>query len=156
MAKLSSKASLLFLVLALLVFTLKAQEMKKLCDYEMVVSTGPSRGPSTKLRVILDAIFGENINTTDVIKRWGAMGPRHTYFLPNSYDKFGVRLPCVEQNFCAILIGGKKGELKPHWYINNITVSTKGDGIDRFKTFRFLSEHEIESLYPFIGDGECP
>ncbi|KAK9105489.1 hypothetical protein Scep_022333 [Stephania cephalantha] len=156
MTKLSSKASLAFLVLALLVFTLQAQETKKLCEYEMVVSTGPSKGPSTKLRVILEAIFGENINTTDVIKRWGAMGPRHTYFLPNSNDKFRVNLPCVRQNFCAVLIGGKKGELKPHWYINNITVSTKGEGIDRFKTFRFSSEHEFESVYPYIDDGECP
>ncbi|KAK9105483.1 hypothetical protein Scep_022327 [Stephania cephalantha] len=159
MTKITNIAPLaLFLIIAAFFSTLQAREIKNdYCDYEMVVSTGPSRGPSTKLKVILEAIGGDDINTTNVVKNWGAMGPKHTYFLPNSNDIFRTRTRCLEQNFCVVLIQGKKGELKPHWYINNITVATKGPGgIDRFKTFRFLFENEFSSLYPPISDGECP
>ncbi|KAK9096742.1 hypothetical protein Sjap_022239 [Stephania japonica] len=159
MSKITNIAPLaLFLIIAAFFSTLQAREIKDdYCDYEMVVSTGPSRGPSTKLKVILEAIGGHDINTTNVVKNWGAMGPKHTYFLPNSNDIFRTRTRCLEQNFCAVVIQGKKGELKPHWYINNITVATKGPGgIDRFKTFRFISDNEFTSLWPSISDGECP
>ncbi|KAK9105482.1 hypothetical protein Scep_022326 [Stephania cephalantha] len=159
MTKLTNIAPLaLFLIIAASFSALQAREIKDdYCTYEMVISTGASRGPSTKLKVILEAVGGDNINTTNVVKNWGAMGSNYTYFSPNSNDIFRTRLPCLKWSFCNVLIQGEKGELKPHWYINNITVATKGHGInDRFKTFRFLFENEFSSLYPPISDGECP
>ncbi|KAF5200900.1 hypothetical protein FRX31_009511 [Thalictrum thalictroides] len=128
----------------------------KQCEYVMVVNTGPTRGPTYKLSAIIEAIGGSNINTTDIVKKWGAMGKGYTYFLPYSQDRFVYNAPCLPANFCNIGITGKKGELKPHWYINNITVATTGEGINRLKTFRFLSGNEIEYTYPRIDDGECP
>ncbi|OVA12500.1 hypothetical protein BVC80_9011g2 [Macleaya cordata] len=135
--------------------TFKAQVTKQ-CEYEMIVNTGPTRGPTYKLGVILEAIGGKNINTSNVVKNWGDMGRKYTYFLPNSSDRFRTSLPCMEANFCWIGIKGKKGELNPHWYINNVTVSTKGDGINRFKTFRFITNNEVDFIYPYVSDGECP
>ncbi|KAK9091079.1 hypothetical protein Sjap_024256 [Stephania japonica] len=159
MTKLTNIAPVaLFLIIAALFSTLQAREIPDdYCTYEMVISTGPSRGPLTKLKVILEAVGGDSINTTNVVKNWGAMGPNHTYFLPNSNDIFRSRLPCLKYSFCVVLIQGQKGELKPHWYINNITVATKGPGIiNRFKTFPFFVQNEFSTLYPPIGDGECP
>ncbi|KAI3996380.1 hypothetical protein MKX01_026848 [Papaver californicum] len=157
MAKTITSFVLHFLVfLAMASTSIKAQATKQ-CDYEMIVNTGITRGPSDyKLGVIIEPIGGEgNINTTNLIKNWGAMGRGYTYFLPNSSDRFRTKLPCMLDNFCWIGIKGKKGELKPHWYINNITVSTKGaGGINRLKTFRFLEE--IETVYPDASHGECP
>ncbi|KAI3974997.1 hypothetical protein MKX01_005108 [Papaver californicum] len=147
-----------FLVfLAMASISIRAQAATKQCDYEMIVNTGITRGPSNmKLAVIIEPIGGEgNINTTNLIKNWGAMGRGHTYFLPNSSDVFRTRLPCMVHNFCWIGIKGKKGELNPHWYIDTITVSTKGpDVINRMKTFQFLEE--IETVYPYASHGECP
>ncbi|KAI3916672.1 hypothetical protein MKW92_006860 [Papaver armeniacum] len=128
-----------FLVfLAMVSTSIKAQATQQ-CDYEMIVNTGITRGPSdSKLGVIVEAIGGEGtINTTNLIR------------------KFRTRLPCMKDNFCWIGIKGKKGELNPHWYIENITVSTKGPGvINRMKTFRFLEE--IDTVYPYASHGECP
>ncbi|KAI3916675.1 hypothetical protein MKW92_006863 [Papaver armeniacum] len=157
MAKLITSFALHFLIfLATASTSIKAQATLQ-CDYEMIVNTGITRGPSNyKLGVIIEAIGGEGtINTTNLIKNWGAMGRGYTYFLPNSSDRFRTKLPCMPNNFCWIAIKGKKGELNPHWYINNITVSTKGPGvINRMKTFRFLEE--IETVYPDASHGECP
>ncbi|KAI3976808.1 hypothetical protein MKX01_008666 [Papaver californicum] len=131
------------------------------CDYEMIVHTGITRGPSNlKLGVVIEQIGGGAINTTNLIRKWGAMGQGYTYFLPYSSDKFRTKLPCMEENFCWIGIKGKKGELNPHWYIDNLTVSTKGPGVInrmktfRMKTFRFLEE--IDIVYPYASHGECP
>ncbi|KAF6170460.1 hypothetical protein GIB67_036234 [Kingdonia uniflora] len=144
---------LFFLIFAATASTPKAQV--KECEYEMVVSTGPTRGPSHKLRVILEAVGGENINTTNLIKDWGAMGRKYTYFLPNTEDRFKTREACLPYSFCNVYIIGKKGELNPHWYINSITVTTKGDGINRLKTFSMLDGHEIAYTNPPISKGEC-
>ncbi|MCL7042453.1 hypothetical protein MKW94_010594 [Papaver nudicaule] len=153
MAKLVTSFLIFFLVfIATSITLIKAQ-----CKYEMIVNTGITKGPSNiKLGVIIEPIGGEgNINTTNLIKNWGAMGRGYTYFLPNSSDRFRTKLPCMVDNFCWIGIKGKKGELNPHWHINNITVSTKGSGgIDSLKTFPFLEE--IETVYPYASQGECP
>ncbi|RZC58363.1 hypothetical protein C5167_005662 [Papaver somniferum] len=157
MAKVITCFVLHFLVfLAMASTSIKAQATQQ-CDYEMIVNTGITRGPSnSKLRVIVEAIGGEGtINTTNLIRKWGAMGQGYTYFLPYSSDRFRTRLPCMKDNFCWIGIRGKKGELNPHWYIENITVSTKGPGvINRMKTFQFLEE--IDTVYPDASHGECP
>ncbi|KAF6170464.1 hypothetical protein GIB67_036238 [Kingdonia uniflora] len=134
----------------------RVTEPRKECDYEMVVSTGATRGPSHKLFMLFEMIGGGNINTTDVVKNWGAMGRKYTYFLPNSVDRFKTRRECVARNFCAIGLKGKKGELKPHWYINNITVTTTGDRINRFREFSFRENNEVPFINPIITDGECP
>ncbi|KAI3976807.1 hypothetical protein MKX01_008665 [Papaver californicum] len=100
-------------------------------------------------------VFLAMASTSIKAQNWGAMGRGYTYFLPNSSDRFRTKLPCMENNFCWIGIKGKKGELNPHRYIKNITVSTKDDGgIDRMKTFQFLEE--IETVYPDASHGECP
>ncbi|OVA12501.1 hypothetical protein BVC80_9011g3 [Macleaya cordata] len=142
-----------FLVFMAISSAFKAQENKQ-CEYEMIVSTGPTRGPTYKLGLVLEAVGGKNINTTNMVKHWGDMGLKHTYFLPNSTDRFRTRLPCMVANFCWIGIKGKKGELNPHWFINSVTVSTKGDGINRFKTF--LTNTDVDFIYPYVSDGECP
>lgn len=108
----------------------------------MTVNTGPTGGPTHKLSAIIEAIGGANVNTTNIVKNWGDMGKRYTYFLPNSSDRFKFKERCMPANFCNIAIGGKKGELNPPWYIKNITIATTGEGIDRFKTFRIFANHE--------------
>ncbi|KAI3844923.1 hypothetical protein MKX03_019298 [Papaver bracteatum] len=158
MAKQITSFALHFLIfLAMASTSIKAQATTQQCDYEMIVNTGITRRPSDyKLRVILSPIGGgPNLNTTNLIKNWGAMGRGYTYFLPNSSDKFRTKSPCMADNFCWIGIKGKKGELNPHWYIETITVSTKGPGvINRMKTFQFLEE--IVTVYPDASHGECP
>ncbi|MCL7030790.1 hypothetical protein MKW94_011148 [Papaver nudicaule] len=157
MAKLLTSFVLFFLVFIAISTTLIKAQATKQCEYEMIVNTGVTKGPSYKLGVVLEAIGGANINTSNVVKNWGAMGRGHTYFLPNSSDRFRAKLPCMVANFCWIGIKGKKGELNPHWYINNVTVSTKGDGgINRLKTFSFGSGNEVDIIYPYASDGECP
>ncbi|KAI3860648.1 hypothetical protein MKX03_009353 [Papaver bracteatum] len=145
MAKTITCFVLHFLVfLAMASTSIKARATQQ-CDYEMIVNTGITRGPSNlKLGVIVEVIGGEGtINTTNLIRKWGSMG-----------QGFKTRLPCMKDNFCWIGIKGKKGELNPHWYIENITVSTKGPGvINRMKTFRFLEE--IDTVYPYASHGEC-
>ncbi|MCL7042432.1 hypothetical protein MKW94_000500 [Papaver nudicaule] len=154
MAKTITSFALHFLVfLAMASTSIKAQATKQ-CDYEMIVNTGKTRGPSNmKHGVIIEAIGGEGtVRTTNLVKNWGAMGQGYTYFLPNSSDRFRAKLPCMLNNFCWIAIKGKKGELNPHWYIDTITVSTKGaGGIDRMKTLE-----EISTVYPDANHGECP
>ncbi|KAL5725991.1 hypothetical protein ACHQM5_009066 [Ranunculus cassubicifolius] len=146
---------LFFFIFAAGLCTFNAQV--KQCDYLMVVNTGPTRGPTYKLSAVIEAIGGDNINTTDIVKKWGDMGRKYTYFLPNSSDRFKYRGGCMPANFCYVGIRGKKGELKPHWYLNNITVATTGEGgIKRFAFFRFNSDNEIAFTYPGISDGECP
>ncbi|KAK9105492.1 hypothetical protein Scep_022336 [Stephania cephalantha] len=155
MAKLTAYLAFLIIFAAML-STFQAQ-VTKYCEHEIVVGTGPSRGPTTKLKMLIEAIGGRNINTTNLIKNWGAMGPKHTYFLPNSLDKFRATLPCLPANFCYVQIGGKKGELVPHWFLNNITVETKGDGIYRIKSFNYFGDDgDVKSIYPYVDDGECP
>ncbi|KAL5730583.1 hypothetical protein ACHQM5_003386 [Ranunculus cassubicifolius] len=129
--------------------------LPKQCEYLMTVNTGPTRGPNFKLAASVEAYGGDNIKTTNLIKRWGIMGKGYTYFLPNTSDRFRHRGRCMPANFCNIgIYGGEKGELKPHWHINNITVATTGEGgINRFRTFTFLN-YEITRLP--IDDGECP
>ncbi|KAL5730582.1 hypothetical protein ACHQM5_003385 [Ranunculus cassubicifolius] len=128
----------------------------KQCEYLMTVNTGPTRGPNNvKLVTFVEAIGGDNINTSNLIKSWGDMGKGYTYFLPNTSDRFRFRGRCMPANFCNIGIKGKKTEFKPHWYIENITVATTGEGgINRFRTFTFRVQNEFASLP--IDDGECP
>ncbi|MCL7047870.1 hypothetical protein MKW94_020075 [Papaver nudicaule] len=146
MVNLLTSFVLFFLVFIAISTTLIEAQATKQCEYEMIVNTGVTRGPSYKLDVELEAIGGANINTSNVVKNWGAMGRGYTYFLPNSSDKFRTKLPCMVANFCWIGIKGKKGEL-----------NTKGDGgISRMKTFRFGSGNEVDIIYPYVSDGECP
>lgn len=104
---------------------------------------------------MLEAVGGDNINTTNLVKRWGAMGKGHTYFLPNSSDRFKYSGPCMPNRFCYIGIRGKKGKISPPWYINKITVLATGEGIRRERTF-FRFGEEVPYTYPGISDGECP
>lgn len=119
------------------------------------MNTGPTRGPTYKLSAIIEAVGGDNINTTNLVKNWGAMGKGYTYFFPNSSDRFKYRGRCMQYSFCNIGIQGKKGELKPHWYINNITVATTSEGDNRLKVF-IRAGDEFAHIYPRIDDGECP
>lgn len=130
------------------------------CDYVMVIHTGPTRGPTYKLGALIEArgdvSRGQLINTTDLVKNWGDMGAGYRYFLPNTKDRFRTKAPCTNLTICAFFIYGKKGELKPHWYIHNITVTTKVAGIDRDRVFSLNGDNEVASLYPYLMDGECP
>ncbi|KAF9590919.1 hypothetical protein IFM89_000464 [Coptis chinensis] len=127
------------------------------CDYAMVIHTGPTRGPTYKLRVLIEAKGGGNINTTNLVKNWGDMGRKYTYFLPNTKDRFKYQGPCMKGNFCNIILGGgSKKELNPHWYVHNISITTKGEGIDRVRTFIIFSGNEIDYLNPPLNDGDCP
>ncbi|MCL7022994.1 hypothetical protein MKW94_003049 [Papaver nudicaule] len=133
------------------------------CDYEIVVSTGKSKGPTNyKLSVVLTTKNGENISTSDFVGEWGDMGRYHTFFQADSESGFMATGPCFTTSFCNIEIGGGNGSngggrLKPHWYINNITVITRGDKInDRTRTFHFFGmHHNIARTNPPVSYGNC-
>ncbi|KAF5186033.1 hypothetical protein FRX31_024382 [Thalictrum thalictroides] len=145
---------LFFVILAAIASTFHAQVNQ--CEYVIMIHTGSTKGPTVKLKPLIEAVGGGNINTTNLVKNWGDMGKGHTYFLPNSSDRFKYNGPCFNGRFCYFQLRGKKGELNPHWYVHNITVTTKGEGIDRVRVF-FSGGVEIDYLYsPPLNDGECP
>ncbi|KAL5725990.1 hypothetical protein ACHQM5_009065 [Ranunculus cassubicifolius] len=149
---------LLFLTFAANFYTFNAQV--KQCEYVTTIHTGPTRGPTYKLGALIemrgDRSRGQVINTTNLVKRWGDMGKGYTYFLPNTRDRFRTTAPCTNRTVCFFILRGKKGELRPHWYIHNITVTTKVGEIVRDRVFSFDEYNEVATLYPSLADGECP
>ncbi|KAL5725986.1 hypothetical protein ACHQM5_009061 [Ranunculus cassubicifolius] len=152
---------LFFLTFAANFYTFNAQV--KQCDYVTTIRTGPTRGPTYKLGALIEmrgdedtGRQGQLIKTTNLVKNWGDMGKGYTYFLPNTRDRFRTTAPCTNRTVCFFILYGKKGELRPHWYIHNITVTTKVGEIVRDRVFTLNGDNEVTSLYPMLGDGECP